>query len=163
MKMAAEGEGKNMKRLIVLGLAALSLTGCSAAQLRETLSTHYGPAGLTGGYRSDTLAEDRYRVQFLGNGYSDSETVEDYAVLRGAELCQSAGYEYMRVTSKHLLTIEMYLGTAYSTPSHIADAPTLSIEVQCSYDPEPKSITVASFIETTRKAYFGGKAAAAEK
>jgi hypothetical protein len=143
-----------MTRLILLGLVALSLTGCATA---------YGPVGITGGYRSDTLAEDRYRVQFLGNGFSDSETAEDYALLRGAELCQTAGYGYMRVTSKHLLTTEMYMSVNYGPANHIADAPTMSIEVQCSYDPESKSIAVASYIEKTRKLYFSGKSDTAAK
>lgn len=133
-----------MKRLCMGIMAAATLSGCSTA----ILVTHYEPAGLRGGYTDKRMSEDRYRIQFRGNGFVPADLVTAFATMRGAELCEAAGYPYLTVLSKNMLTTHLYVNGA-----HVGDAPTASVEVACSYDPERRSLTAADFIKTTRETY----------
>ncbi len=79
-------------------LMAVLLTGCVTA-----VGTNYGPADTKGyGYSDTRIESDRYRVTFAGDGATSPEAVEDYALLRAAELALANGYDWFRVVSRNL-------------------------------------------------------------
>ena len=65
------------------------LAGCQTA-------TPYHPSERPGGagYSDEQLAGNRYRVTFTGNSATRRERVEDYLLLRSAEVAQKAGYRW---------------------------------------------------------------------
>lgn len=75
------------KLLGTLGL--LALTACSSP-------TPYAPRepGGTTGYTDQRLEQNRYRVTFTGNSVTRRETVEDYLLLRAAEVTLQSGFRY---------------------------------------------------------------------
>jgi hypothetical protein len=55
----------------------------------------YGPVADGGtGYSDERLAENRYRVTFVGNSATKRATVENYLLLRSAEVTRNAGYAW---------------------------------------------------------------------
>jgi hypothetical protein len=70
-------------------LGFLALTACSTP-------TPYAPKqpGSYTGYTDQKLDETRYRVTFTGNSVTPRETVEDYLLLRSAEVTLQSGYRY---------------------------------------------------------------------
>lgn len=66
-------------------LLCLGLVGCA---------TGYAKRGFTGGYSDMKLQDDIYRVAFSGNAYIGRGRVEDYTLLRCAELTLEQGYRY---------------------------------------------------------------------
>ena len=77
-----------MKRLLPLIVAVLS--GCA---------TSYQENSFTGGYSDTQLAPDLFRVSYTGNGYSSSGRVQDFALLRAAELSLKNGFSHFSVVS----------------------------------------------------------------
>lgn len=75
------------KLLGALGL--LVLTACANP-------TPYAPRepGQTTGYTDMRLDENRYRVTFTGNSVTGRETVEDYLLLRSAEVTLDSGFSH---------------------------------------------------------------------
>lgn len=71
------------------------LTACAT-------QTEYKPAADRGeyGYTDTQLAENRYRVTFTGNTMTPKETVQDYALLRAAELTLQNGYDWFRLANR---------------------------------------------------------------
>ena len=63
-------------------------------------STPYQPqtiaSDVEGGYSSDQLAADRYRVEFRGNQFTSREQVETYLLFRAAELARQNGFDWFR-------------------------------------------------------------------
>ncbi|HUO87704.1 MAG TPA: hypothetical protein VMU08_00915 [Rhizomicrobium sp.] len=74
----------NFKR-IATALAFLALGGCIQP-------TAYQPATNGHGYSDQRLAENRYRVSFSGNSVTKREMVENFLLLRSAEVTRDAGY-----------------------------------------------------------------------
>ncbi len=70
-------------------VALIALAGCQTA-------TTYHPSAEPGavGYSDEQLAGNRYRVTFTGNSATRRETVEDYLLLRSAEVALKAGYRH---------------------------------------------------------------------
>jgi len=84
-----------MKRLILPALAALALSACATAP------THYQPAGPHGvGYSEMRIEPGRYRVNFQGGPGAPPAQVQDYALLRAADLAVAEGYDWFRVTDR---------------------------------------------------------------
>jgi hypothetical protein len=84
-----------MRRAVFAVLAALSLAACATAP------THYGPAGPSGiGYSELRIEPDRYRVTFQGGPGAPPEQVQDYALLRAADLALANGFDWFRVTDR---------------------------------------------------------------
>ena len=69
-------------------LLAFGLAGCAVP---------YQPMGARGGYSERQLGEGYYHVQFLGNIYTERQTVETYVQYRCAELTVAAGYAYFKM------------------------------------------------------------------
>jgi hypothetical protein len=111
----------NMNRLVRmtlgLGLAAL-LLACAG-------QTVYRPAEQRGaeGYAETRLADSRYRVTFSGNGRTPAGTVQDYALLRAAELTLQQGYDWFRVTNQDIERKEHHsttVDTGFAVPAQTA-------------------------------------------
>ena len=56
-------------------------------------STPYQPYGALGGYKSNELDENTYRVLFKGNQHTKAETVYNYLERRCAEITIDEGYK----------------------------------------------------------------------
>jgi hypothetical protein len=82
-------------RTLALTLAALTLAGCAA-------STPYKPAAndRATGYSDERLAENRFRVSFTGNSATKRATVENFLLLRAAEVTRDAGYQWFTFDSR---------------------------------------------------------------
>ena len=86
-----------MPRLVamVLALAVALLAGCATP-------TQYQPKSFTGGYqeRAVGVGENRWYVEFFGNGHTTRDTVMAYWLHRCAELTISKGYDYFVLIAK---------------------------------------------------------------
>jgi hypothetical protein len=60
-------------------------------------ATSYQPTGFTGGFSDTQLAPDVFRVSFSGNGFTSPDRVQDFALLRAAELTLQHGARYFAV------------------------------------------------------------------
>lgn len=131
-----------MKPIFLLFAAMLVLCGCSTAQTLYRPDSLWDPRG---GYKDAKLADDRYKVTYAANGLVTKQQAEDLATMRGAELCQLAGYSYFR----------MVAGTTTITrimPYGILQ-PTAEGEFQCSFAAGPGLRRTDDVIASTRAAY----------
>lgn len=76
------------KQLWMVVVGALVLGGCA---------TGYKAKGFEGGFSDTQLAADVFRVSFNGNGFTPPDRVQDFALLRAAELCSGSGAGYFVV------------------------------------------------------------------
>lgn len=76
-----------MRALVAITCAAM-LAGCATA---------YGDMGFTGGVQADQISATRWRIVARGNGYTDSTTIEDFALRKAAETTIQGGYEWFVV------------------------------------------------------------------
>lgn len=84
-----------MKKLTAI-TALLLLAACATVG-----PAAYGPADSKGfGYEETKVESDRYRVTYRGSGGMPAEQVEDYALLRAAELAAANGYDWFRVVGR---------------------------------------------------------------
>ncbi len=82
-------------RLVLIGLA-LFAAACATA-----VGTTYAPAGKDGyGFSETRIEEGRYRIVFAGDGATPAGAVEDYALLRAADLALAGGYDWFRVVGR---------------------------------------------------------------
>ena len=91
---ASVGTSLMRRRLLLLGLG-LALAACTTPTLYEAAG---GPAAV--GYSEQRIEPGRYRVTFQGGGGAPEAQVEDYALLRAAELTLRDGYDWFRVTDR---------------------------------------------------------------
>jgi hypothetical protein len=85
-----------MKRLIPFAAIALLLAGCASTPTVYQASTGPGVAGFSE-YR---IEPGRYRVTFVGGPGAPAAQVNDYALLRAAELALRDGYDWFRVSDR---------------------------------------------------------------
>ena len=71
----------------LVAVTALVLTACQAPASYAPRDQHSGS-----GYTDQQLAANRYRITFTGNSSTQRETVENYLLLRAAEVTLQAGY-----------------------------------------------------------------------
>lgn len=67
--------------------------------LMSGCATGYQPSGFTGGFQDTQLGPDVFRVSFSGNGFTSSDRVHDFALLRAAELTLANNAQYFVVIS----------------------------------------------------------------
>ncbi len=85
-------------RLILAAAAAMLVVACATA-----VGTAYAPADSKGyGYAETRIEADRYRVSFSGDGATPPGVVEDYALLRAAELAVENGYDWFRIVGRSM-------------------------------------------------------------
>lgn len=79
------------RRALAAGLALAVLGGCAAPA-----TTPYRAAQdeRDEGYREQRVEANRFRVSFTGNSATSREAVENYMLLRTAELTVAQGYDY---------------------------------------------------------------------
>lgn len=85
-----------MRRLFPVLLAALlGLAACATP-------TPYRPAAERGqeGYTETRLTPNRFRISFIGNTVTPADTVQDYALLRAAELTLQEGHDWFRLVDR---------------------------------------------------------------
>lgn len=97
-----------MKNIVTLaGLALLGLLGGCAAE--------YHPKNASGGFSETSLAPDLWRVRFEHTYYTPKRQVEDFALLRSAELTLRQGYTHFTLSDPG--SAEQILKGAQVTPS----------------------------------------------
>lgn len=75
--------------ILVAATAAVLLSACSTPAI-------YAPKAGPGstGFADEQIAGNRWRVTFTGNSITKREAVEDYLILRAAEVTVKAGYHW---------------------------------------------------------------------
>ncbi len=77
-------------------VAVLFLSACATVG-----PATYGPADSKGfGFDETRVESDRYRITYRGSGGMPPELVEDYALLRAAELALANDYNWFRVVGR---------------------------------------------------------------
>lgn len=86
-----------MKRVLLAVAACAALAAC-------TTPTHFQPAASPGavGYSELRIEPDRYRIVFQGGPGAPAEQVQDYALLRAADVALANGYDWFRVVSRDI-------------------------------------------------------------
>lgn len=79
-----------MRMLSFIGVAFL-------IPLIAACATGYQSSGFTGGFNDTQLAPDIFRVSFSGNAFTSSDRVQDFALLRAAELTLANNAQYFAV------------------------------------------------------------------
>ncbi|MGJ8671271.1 MAG: CC0125/CC1285 family lipoprotein [Oceanococcus sp.] len=92
-----------MKTMLLALLATLILTGCN---------TKYGEMGGTGGVAAAAITNDTYRISARGNGYTNSTTIQDYSMLKAAEVTLAAGKSHFAILSGSDATSQSQVQTA---------------------------------------------------
>jgi hypothetical protein len=84
-----------MKRTLLAVLACASLAACATP-------THFQPAASGGGvgYSELRIEPGRYRIGFQGGPGAPEAQVQDYALLRAADLALAEGYDWFRVVDR---------------------------------------------------------------
>jgi len=97
--------------LFVVGL----LAGCMTP-------TPYAPRteGQKTGYTDRALTQTRYRVTFTGNSVTPRETVEDFLLLRAAEVTRAAGYSTFMFDTRNTRADHTYDAIPYGPPGPYA-------------------------------------------
>jgi hypothetical protein len=94
---------RRLRSTAVAAAALFVVAGCQTA-------TPYHPSTEPGatGYSDEQLAGNRYRVTFAGNSATRRETVEDYLLLRSAEVTLKAGSHYFLFDTRDTKTKTTY-------------------------------------------------------
>jgi hypothetical protein len=82
------------KTLAILAFVGILGLGTLAACAPE--QPYFGPrdADHSTGYTDEQLAQDRYRITYIGNSATTRETVEDFLLLRSAQVASGAGAKF---------------------------------------------------------------------
>lgn len=102
--------------LAASAVAALGLSACAVTP------TPYQPAGApysnaTGGFSEVQLEPNRFRVNFSGNSYTSREVVENFLLLRSAELTLAQGGDWFMAVERDTERRTRYRDTGFSRGS----------------------------------------------
>lgn len=81
------------RRAPLVGAACAVLAACATPTPYQPIGT----PGAQGGYYSQRIEPDRFRVSFAGNSLTSRETVERYLLFRAAELTLEQGADWFEV------------------------------------------------------------------
>jgi hypothetical protein len=101
-----------MWRLGVLQSALIALVLCACA-------TRYQEMGLTGGVTSQQMSGDTFRIISRGNGFTTAERVQDYTLLKAAEVTQSVGATHFMVVGAADATRVGVIQTPATAQTHV--------------------------------------------
>lgn len=82
-------------QIVTILLAAMLMTAC-ATQTKYMAAEKRGAYG----YTDTQLTERRYRVTFTGNSLTPKETVQDFMLLRAAEITLENGYDWFKPVTR---------------------------------------------------------------
>lgn len=102
-------------RRLAGGLAAaayLALAGCTTGPAAYAPKTDETSTG----YTDEQLTSNRYRVTFTGNSVTARETVENYLLLRSAEVTLAAGFDYFLFDTRSTKSRTTYLSSFTGWP-----------------------------------------------
>jgi len=93
-----------------------------SAVLLSSCATAYQTKGLMGGFSSTQLDEHIFKVNFQGNAFTDREKVNDFVLLRSAELALDNGFNYFMVVGSkdYTETSIMRTPTTTTTTSNVS-------------------------------------------
>jgi hypothetical protein len=86
-------------------------------------ATEYRPSSATGGFKETQLAPDVFRVSFSGNAYTSTERVQDFALLRSAELTLANDARFFGV----MTTADQSRTSTYVSPGTAQSSGTVSM------------------------------------
>ncbi|QPQ54879.1 hypothetical protein IC614_11255 [Allosphingosinicella flava] len=93
--MTSRVQSRKPKLLLPL-TAALALAACATATPYQPLGT----SGASGGYTSQRIEDNRYRVTFSGNQFTSRDRVENYLLYRAAELTLQQGFDGFTIVQR---------------------------------------------------------------
>jgi hypothetical protein len=93
--------------------AALALLSACASE-----PPYFGPLaeGHATGYTDQQIDQNRFRVTYQGNSATPRETVEDFLVLRSAQVASQAGYPYFVFDTRDTRARTAYLSSNFGWP-----------------------------------------------
>lgn len=94
-----------MKRVIVVLLISFFILGCK---------TSYQSKGYTGGFTEIKINQNTFKVDFHGNAYTSSSRVNDFALLRCAEVTKRNNCRFFVILNTDRYTTEK----SYTTPGY---------------------------------------------
>ncbi|HEX8534243.1 MAG TPA: hypothetical protein VF662_08750 [Allosphingosinicella sp.] len=80
-----------------VGAALMLLAGCTSPTPYQPLSAG---SKTSGGYSDQQIADNRYRVSFAGNSFTSRQQVENYLLLRAAQLTLQKGFDGFTMVSR---------------------------------------------------------------
>lgn len=91
-------------------IAAAALLGLSACASEPAAYAPKMPGASTG-YTDQQLTSDRYRVTFTGNSATDRQKVEDYLLLRSAQVTLNSGHSWFMFDTRTTQAKTTYMST----------------------------------------------------
>ncbi len=100
-----------LRLMAALGLCAV-LAGCA------TEPPYFGPAGPDHptGYTDQQIDQNRFRVSYQGSSQTPRVTVENFLLLRAAQVALQAGYPYFEFDTRDTKTKTTYFSTFTGWP-----------------------------------------------
>ncbi len=154
-----------MKKILLILSICLFLVSCR---------TPYQSTGFTGGFSETQLSENMFKVNFRGSGFTSRERVNDFNLLRCAELTKQNDYNYFVIignsehTNVSTSTMPTYTKTKVSVYGNTGEArstttggqtitfrkPSNSNTIVCYKDkPEGISYNAGFIIKSIKKKY----------
>jgi len=101
-----------LRMTVVLAGAMAFLAACASEP------PYFGPLseGHSTGYADQQIDKVRFRVTFQGNSVTAGETVEDFRVLRSAQIAAQAGYPYFMFDPRDTKAKTVYFSTFDNWP-----------------------------------------------
>jgi predicted small lipoprotein YifL len=105
-----------MTKIVNSMLAAVTLALLAACAQEPP---YFGPrdADHRTGYTDQQLSQNRYRITYAGNSSTPRETVENFLLLRSAEVAQGAGSQYFMFDMRDTKSRTTYLTDFEGFPS----------------------------------------------
>jgi len=85
--------------------ALLMLAGCA---------TPYQEMGLLGGVAATQISKDTFQITARGNGYTDADTIERYALRKSAETTLGAGFDLFLIGGDKDRSTSMRMSSGYA-------------------------------------------------
>src|SRR5262249_42031204 len=96
------GAGVNLRGstggVMRLVLALICVCGCV---LINGCATSYQHKGMTGQFSETQLSENTFRIHFNGNPYTHQERIEDFTLLRSAEIALEHEYPHFIIVERN--------------------------------------------------------------
>ncbi len=120
------------KKILLLMLMLLTI-GCA---------TPYKRSGFAGGYRDYKIKDNMYTVYFGGNGYTNAEKCNQYAMRRAAEVTLENGYTHFVILDS---TYERNYSAVLIIP---VSKPEITLTISCFKSDYPKeAIDAEKYLE----------------